>query len=102
MNLNISGHHVEVTSPMRNYVTEKIGRLEKHSSKITSINVILSIEKLAHQAEATIRLEGGEVFANADSEDMYAAIDLLIDKLDRQIIKHKEKRVDRLHGSGNR
>jgi len=100
MQITISGHHVEVTSALKDYVSEKVERLARHASKITSINVILSVEKLAHQAEATVRFEGGEVFANAGSEDMYAAIDLLADKLDRQVIKHKEKKHNRHHQHG--
>ena len=100
MQITISGHHVEVTTALRDYVSEKVERLTRHANKITSINVILSVEKLIHQAEATIRFEGGEVFANADSDDMYAAIDLLTDKLDRQVIKHKEKKQSRHHQHG--
>lgn len=102
MQLQISGRHLEITSAINGYITEKFSKIERHSSKVSSANVILSIDKLVHHAEATVRFDGGEVFANADSEDMYAAIDLLTDKLDRQIIKQKEKRIDRLHGTGNR
>ena len=100
MQITISGHHVEVTTALKDYVSEKVERLTRHANKITSINVILSVEKLTHKAEATVRFEGGEVFANADSEDMYAAIDLLTDKLDRQVIKHKEKKQNRHHQHG--
>lgn len=91
MQLTISGHHVEVTDSLNQYVAEKLSKLERHSEAINSINVILTVEKLVQKAEATVRVKGSELFANADSEDMYAAIDALIDKLDRQILKHKEK-----------
>lgn len=91
MQLIISGHHVEVTPALKDYASNKLSRVARHFDNITSVQVILSIEKLVQKAEATIRIAGGEVFANAESEDMYAAIDLLTDKLDRQIVRHKEK-----------
>jgi ribosome hibernation promoting factor len=91
MQLNISGHHLEVTDAIRDYVVNKLSRLEKHNDSITSTNVILSVEKLVQKAEATIHVSGAELFANAEHEDLYAAIDNLTDKLDRQLIKHKEK-----------
>ena len=99
MQLNISGHHVEITESLNGYVTEKFGRIERHSDFINSIQVILSIEKLSQKAEATVRVNGAEIFANSDSEDMYAAIDLLVDKLDRQLLKHKDKTLARKQGS---
>jgi len=98
MQLNISGHHVDVTEAMRNYAEEKIQKLERHYDHITNAHLVLSVEKLRQRAEATIHVSGAELFADSDSEDMYAAIDLLIDKLDRQLIKHKEKTVERNHG----
>lgn len=91
MQLSISGHHLEVTDAIKDYVSSKIARLERHSDRITSTQVILSVDKLIQRAEATIQVTGGEVFANAEHNDLYAAIDALVDKLDRQIIKHKEK-----------
>ncbi|MCC5887889.1 MAG: ribosome-associated translation inhibitor RaiA [Gammaproteobacteria bacterium] len=95
MQISISGHHIEVTEAMRAYVLEKFEKLERHFEHITSIHVILEVEKNRQTAEATIHIKGGELFANATSEDLYAAIDMLIDKLDRQILKHKEKNLDR-------
>ena len=95
MQMTISGHHVEVTPALKEYVQSKLARVERHFDHITSMQVILSIEKLAQKAEATIRIAGAELFANAESPDMYAAIDLLSDKLDRQIVRHKEKLKDR-------
>ena|SRR6056297_1811460 len=91
MNLSVTGHHVEVTDALKDYVEEKMDRLERHSDHITDIHVILSVEKLRQQAEATIDLTGAKVHAQAEDGDMYAAIDALIDKLDRQVLKHKEK-----------
>ncbi|MCK9503236.1 MAG: ribosome-associated translation inhibitor RaiA [Porticoccaceae bacterium] len=91
MQLNISGHHLDITDAIRDYVISKLSRLEKHNDSITTTNVILSVDKLIQKAEATIHVTGGELFANAEHEDLYAAIDSLTDKLDRQLIKHKEK-----------
>lgn len=91
MQLNISGHHVDVTDAIRDYVTSKFSRLEKHYDRITITNVILSVDKLVQKAEANVHVSGGELFADAEHEDLYAAIDSLVDKLDRQLIKHKEK-----------
>ncbi|MDR7091792.1 MULTISPECIES: ribosome hibernation-promoting factor, HPF/YfiA family [Cellvibrio] len=91
MQINISGRHVEVTDSMKEYVTSKIERLTHHHDRITSTNVILSVDKLIQKAEATIHVSGKDVFAEATHEDLYAAIDALADKLDRQLIKHKEK-----------
>lgn len=98
MQINISGHHLDITDALREYVNEKFTRLERHFDHITSIHVILSPEPNAHKAESTIRITGGELFATAEAGDMYAAIDMLTDKLDRQILKHKEKSVSRQHG----
>ena len=91
MQLNISGHHLEITDPIKEYVTTKLSKLERHHDRITSTNVILSVDKLSQKAEATVHVSGGEFFANSEHDDLYAAIDLLTDKLDRQLIKHKEK-----------
>jgi putative sigma-54 modulation protein len=91
MQINISGHHVEVTPALRDYVMAKFDRLQRHFDQITNTEVTLIVEKLVQKAGATIHVSGADIFATADSEDMYAAIDLLADKLDRQLIKHKEK-----------
>lgn len=91
MQINISGHHVELTSAIKNYVNTKLDRLERHHDRITSTNVILSVDKLRQKAEASVHVSGKDFFADSESEDLYAAIDLLADKLDRQLIKHKEK-----------
>ena len=94
MQINITGHHVDLTDPLREYVASKLGRLERHESRITHADVVLNVEKLRQKVEATIRMAGAELFAAAESEDMYAAIDALSDKLDRQILKHKEKKSE--------
>jgi putative sigma-54 modulation protein len=94
MQIDLTGQHVEITSPLREYVNSKLDRLNRHSDQVLDIHVILSVEKLRHRAEATLRLNGGSVFADATEEDMYAAIDALTDKLDRQVKKHNEKLND--------
>ena len=99
MQVNISGHQLDVTDAMREYVGEKLGKLERHFDKITNVQVIMQVEKLKHKIEATLHVAGREVVANAEHEDMYAASDLLTDKLDRQLIKHKEKQLDHKQGA---
>ena len=94
MQLNVSGHHVEVTDSLRDYVETKISKVERHFDIVSDVHCILTVEKLQHKAEATVHVNGGTIYADATEEDMYAAIDGLIDKLDRRVRKHKEKRVD--------
>ncbi len=91
MQINITGHHVDITEALRTYTTEKMEKLERHFDHVTNVHVILSVEKLSQKAEATVHVSGADLFAQHQTEDMYASIDGLIDKLDRQIIKHKEK-----------
>jgi ribosome hibernation promoting factor len=91
MHINISGHHVDLTASIKDYVNSKLSRLERHHDRITSTNVILSVDKLRQKAEASVHVSGKDFFADSESEDLYAAIDLLTDKLDRQLIKYKEK-----------
>lgn len=93
MQINLTGRHVEVTSSLKEFVDEKFAKLERHFDHINNVYVTLTVEKLRQIAEATLHINGGEIFANSESEDMYASIDLLIDKLDRQVIKHKEKLI---------
>jgi len=95
MNITVTGHHVEVTSSMRNYVEEKLRRLQRHSENLFDIQVILSVEKVRQKAEATIHVSGSRLYADATNPDMYASIDLLMDKLDRQLIRQKEKTKSR-------
>jgi len=91
MQLTISGHQLDVTDSLRDYVTQKLSRLERHHDKISGVAVVLEVEKLMQKAEATVHVSGAEFFADAAHADLYTAIDQLADKLDRQLIKHKEK-----------
>ncbi len=100
MQLSLTGHHVDITDALRNYVEEKMQRLERHFDHVTNVHVILSVEKLNQKAEATVHLSGADIFADATHEDMYAAIDALVDKLDRQVLKHKEKVKNHHRGNG--
>ena len=101
MQLSISGHHVDVTDALKSYVEDKLQKLERHYDHITNAHVILTVEKLRQKAEATIHVSKGNLFADAEHEDMYAAIDSLIDKLDRQLKKHKEKLTDHRRGEAS-
>ena len=101
MQVNLTGHHVDITDALRAYVDEKIAKLERHFEHVTNVHVILSVEKLNQKAEATVHIAGADVFADSVHEDMYAAIDGLIDKLDRQVLCHKEK-VKSHRGNGHR
>ncbi len=94
MQLNVTGHHIDVTPALREYVATKLGRLERHFDNMTDIHCVLTVEKLLHKAEATVQVAGGTIHADATDGDMYAAIDALVDKLDRQVVKHKEKLTD--------
>ncbi|MDM8569243.1 ribosome-associated translation inhibitor RaiA [Thiotrichales bacterium HSG1] len=100
MQLNLSGHHIEITSALKSYVSNKMERLERHFDHVTNVHVILSVEKLRQKAEATLHASGANLFAEAEHEDMYAAIDGLTDKLDRQLKKHKEKVKDHRQSEG--
>jgi putative sigma-54 modulation protein len=95
MQITVSGHHVEVTDALHDYVNNKLAKLQRHFDNITNADVTLSVEKLIQKAEATVHVAGADLFATCESEDMYAAIDSLTDKLDRQLIKHKEKTLGR-------
>lgn len=99
MQINITGHHVEITPALRDYVNNKMQKIHRLFSNITNVHVTLSVDKKFQQkAEARMNLAKAEIFAASESENMYAAIDLLIDKLDRQVVKHKEKMNH--HGDG--
>jgi putative sigma-54 modulation protein len=101
MQIDLSGHHVDITPALRAYVQEKLGRLERHFDHVINAHVILTVEKLRHKAEGYMLVSGSKLFADVVEDDMYAAIDRLVDKLDRQILKHKEKVKDhhRVEGS---
>jgi len=97
MNLTISGHHLDVSPALRDYVTQKLERITRHFDKVIDVKVFLSVDKLVQKAEINIHLPGKEIHAQADDQDLYAAIDMLIDKLDRQVLKHKDKQKDHHH-----
>ncbi len=97
MNLNITGHHLDVTPAIRDYVTEKLGRVVRHFDHVSGAHVILSVEKLRQKAEVTVHVRGKDIFVEAENENLYAAIDALTDKLDRQVLKHKEKQAEHNH-----
>lgn len=91
MNLNLSGRHLDITPAIRSYVLEKLGRVTRHFDHVIDLNVVLSVNKLERKCEASAHVAGRDIHVEAVHEDMYAAIDALADKLDRQVVKHKEK-----------
>ena len=93
MQINITGHRLEVTPALRAFTLEKFDRLERHFDRITAINIVFDVEKLRQIAVATILIANGELHASSESEDMYTAVDLLVDKLNRQLMKHKGKMI---------
>lgn len=99
MDITVSGQQVEITPPLRDYVLEKVGRIQRHFDHAITADVVLHVEKKRYIAEANVRAKGAVIHADATSENMYAAVDLLADKLDRQILRHKEKVMDQ-HRSG--
>ena len=100
MHISLSGHHVEITPALRTYLTSKLERVQRHFDQVTELKVILSVEKLRQKAEVTLNIKGVSLHADAEDADLYAAIDALADKLDRQIIKHKEKHNDHHRAAG--
>lgn len=98
MNLQISGHHIEVTPALREYVEQKLEPVVSHFDRVTAVNVILSVEKLKQKAEVTVHVPGKDIFVEDSAEDLYAAIDSLFDKLDRQVQKYKQKVQDHHRG----
>jgi len=94
MQITISGHQIEITSPLRAYVEDKLERVGRHIDNVTATTVVLHVEKERHIAEATINAKGATMHANAEAADMYAAIDALAGKLDRQVLKQKGKGSD--------
>ena len=94
MQLDLSGHHVEITDSMRAYVLKRFERISRHFEQVIDIHCVLTVEKLRHKAEATLMLRGNKLYAEATEPNMYAAIDALADKLDRCVKKHKEKAAD--------
>jgi putative sigma-54 modulation protein len=107
MNLTISGHHLEVTPALRGYVTQKLDRIMRHFDQVVDVRVLLTIENQKEKegrqrAECNIHVKGNDLFAESSSEDLYAAVDELVDKLDRQVVKHKDRIQNHQHPSPKR
>lgn len=102
MNVTVTGQHMEVTPAIRQYVTEKLERIGRHFDHVIDVSVVLNVEKLRHHIEANIHVQGKDLFAETTHEDMYAAIDQLVDILDRQVIRHKEKRSEHRHSAAKK
>lgn len=100
MNLQLTGHHLEVTPALREYIESKLARLKNHFDHVIDLKVTLSVEKLAQKVEATLHVPGNDLHAECSNENMYSAIDMLADKLDRQVVKHKEKQGDHHRANG--
>ncbi len=94
MQINITGHHLKVTIALKDYIEKKFQRLTRHFDHVINIHVVLTVEKIIHRAEASLQVSGNKIFADASDNGMYAAVDSLVDKLDRQIVRHKEKLKD--------
>ncbi len=97
MNLHITGHHLEITPAIREYATGKFDKIKRHFDKVMEVKIILSVDKLQQRAEATVHMSGKDLFAECANENLYAAIDELVDIMDRQVRKHKDKLSSRRH-----
>ena len=97
MNLNVSGHHLEITPAIRGYVQAKLERVTRHFDNVIDAHVILSVDKLRQKAEVTLRVRGKDLYCESEEADLYAAIDLMIDKLDRQVLKYKDRVSEKPH-----
>ena len=97
MNLNLTGRHLEITPAIREHVTSKLDKVKRHFDNVIDISVILSVDKLVQKAEATVHISGKNIHAETEDSNLYVAIDALIDALDRQVLKHKEKGTARRH-----
>ena len=107
MNLTISGHHLEVTPALRSYVTAKLDRITRHFDQVVDVKVLLSVEKQKEKdrrqrAECNIHVKGSDLFAECSNQDLYAAVDELVDKLDRKVVRHKDKIKDHHHEAAKR
>jgi putative sigma-54 modulation protein len=100
MNLQLTGHHLEVTQALRDYLLSKLTRVSNHFDHVIDVKVTLSVEKLVQKVEATLHVPGNDLHVACADENMYSAIDLLADKLDRQVLKHKEKQGDHHKANG--
>ena len=97
MNLSIQGHHIDVTPALREYVKTKLDRIRRHFDQVIDVSAVLGVEKLQQKAEVTLHVKGMDLFAEAVDTDLYAAIDIVADRLDRQVLKYKNKRQDHQH-----
>ena len=97
MTIHLTGPHREIPPAIRDYATGKFGKIKRHFDNVIDVNIILSVEKLKQKAEATVHISGKNVFVECEDENLYAAIDTLVGKLDRQVMKHKEKLSARRH-----
>ena len=97
MNLHLTGHQLPITPAIREYIAAKLERINHHFDNVIDVNVIMSVEKLQQKIEATVHVRGRDIFCESSANDMYVAIDRLVDKLDRTIIKHKEKTLSHRH-----
>ena len=97
MNLNLTGRHLEITPAIREHVLSKLNKVKRHFDNVIDINVILSVDKLVQKAEANVHVSGKNIFAETSDDNLYVAIDALVDSLDRQVLKHKEKHTARRH-----
>ena len=97
MNLSIQGHHIDVTPALRDYVKSKLDRIRRHFDQVIDVSAVLGVEKLEQKAEVTLHVKGKDLFAEAVDTDLYAAIDIVADRLDRQVLKYKNKRQDHQH-----
>jgi putative sigma-54 modulation protein len=97
MNLNLTGQHLDITPAIRDYVVAKLDRVTRHFDHVIDVNVVMSVDKLRHKVEVNLHTRGKDIHVEAIEPDMYAAIDALADKLDRQVLKHKERRADHRH-----
>lgn len=107
MNLTISGHHVDVTPALREYVLTKLEKVKRHFDQVVDVTIVLSVEKLSQKdrrqkAECTLHVKGKDIFVEQSNEDMYAAVDELMDKLDRQVVRHKDKVQNHHHEAAKR
>jgi putative sigma-54 modulation protein len=95
MNLNVSGHHLEVTPAIRDYVRSKIERVTRHFDHVIDAHVILTVDKLRQKAEVTLHVRGKDLHCSSEEDDLYAAIDLLADKLERRVQRYKNRLYDK-------
>ena len=107
MNLTISGHHLEVTPALREYVLTKLDRITRHFDGVVDVNVLLTVDNIKEKerrqrAEVTLHCKGKDIFVEHANEDLYAAIDQLMDKLDRQVVRHKDRLQNHHHEPGKR